>query len=280
MAHVPSERTFDEVKHLASFYNGLPAIADRYTFLCRQGDRAAHNDADPFMAPARHPPAMSANDFVVRLCKYAHSSPQVFICSIVFLERYIDRTGTSVNSRNFHRLLLTAFVVAAKLRDDVYYTNSYYASIGGLDPHVVNALEIAMLKALDWEVAVRTEEFEAVQNAINTQAKVWVPRTKPRRVTPTLAAVDAARESRALSDPIIPPAGTAQGGAIRAARSLPNRRSASPVTGTGSARGRKVPPRAAAPSSGTGRPAPRGKTGGVRRKDVPSLSSGREWTTA
>eukprot|EP00756_Hemistasia_phaeocysticola_P014723 Hpha_TRINITY_DN15356_c1_g1::TRINITY_DN15356_c1_g1_i4::g.90906::m.90906 len=278
MAHPPNLRSFDEVKHLPSFYDGLPVIADRYTLLCRQGDSAASNDADPFMV--RHLPCMSPNDFVVRLCKYAHSSPQVFICSIVFLERYIDRTGTSVNSRNFHRLLLTAFVVAAKLRDDVYYTNSYYASIGGLDPHVVNALEIAMLKALDWEVAVRTEEFEAVQNAINTQAKVWVPRTKPRRVTPTLAAVDAARESRALSDPIIPPAGTAQGGAIRAARSLPNRRSASPVTGTGSARGRKVPPRAAAPSSGTGRPAPRGKTGGVRRKDVPSLSSGREWTTA
>lgn len=275
MAHVPSERTFEEVKHLASFYNGLPVIADRYTMLCRQGDRGTHNDSDPFSAPARHPPAMSANDFVVRLCKYAHSSPQVFVCSVVFLERYIDRTGISVNSRNFHRLLLTAFVVAAKLRDDVYYTNSYYASIGGLEPQVVNTLEIEMLKALDWEVAVTTKEFEVVQDAISSQAKVWVQRTRPRRATPVLAAVDAARESREESAPTGPsPAqGTAQGGAIRAARSLPHQRSASPATSR-----RKVPLKATAPS-GTGRPAPRGKTGGVRRKDMP-LSSGREWMTA
>eukprot|EP00756_Hemistasia_phaeocysticola_P003078 Hpha_TRINITY_DN12056_c0_g1::TRINITY_DN12056_c0_g1_i2::g.140976::m.140976 len=104
MAHVPSERNFGEVQHLSSFHKCLPAIADRYTALCGAGDKAARTaDSDPFCAPARHPPAMSGHDFVVRLCKYAHSSPQVFVVAIIFMERYLDRTATPVTSRNFHR---------------------------------------------------------------------------------------------------------------------------------------------------------------------------------
>lgn len=270
MAHVPNERSFQEVSHLPCFHGALPAIADRYTVLCRQGDLDAVRSAlDPFRAPGDQLPALSAYDFMVRLCKYAHSSPEAFVVAAVFLQRYVDRTGTLITSRNFHRMLLTAFVVAAKLRDDVYYTNSYYASIAGLDPQVINALEIKMLKALDWEVSVTTEEFEAVQHALVSNAKVCTqPRTfRGRDRTPD--SVDAAYHATTYP---------AQGSGVRAARSLPQipGQKGSHGQAPPGSRGHSVAP----PSKSAVAARPSKATGGTRRKDAPVWDSCRgEWTT-
>jgi len=271
MAHVPNMRSFQEVSHLPAFHVAMPAIADRFTELCRLGDLdAVHSESDPFSAPGNELPSLSAHDFMVRLCKYAHSSPQVFVVAIVFLQRYVDRTGTVLTSRNFHRVLLTAFVVAAKLRDDVYYTNSYYASIAGLDSQVINALEIKMLKALDWEVSVTTEEFKAMQHIIASKAKVCTQPRTFRGTDRTPDSVDAAYHT------VMHPA---QGSAVRAARSLPQVPGQRGSRGQSSslARGHTVTP----PSKSAVAARPSKVSVATRRKDAPVWNNTRrEWTTA
>eukprot|EP01065_Artemidia_motanka_P042441 TRINITY_DN569_c1_g3_i1.p1 TRINITY_DN569_c1_g3~~TRINITY_DN569_c1_g3_i1.p1 ORF type:complete len:308 (+),score=102.91 TRINITY_DN569_c1_g3_i1:212-1135(+) len=232
MAVVPSTRTFSEVEHLPCYVDILPLISERYHSLCVQND----GQKDPVPADMRafcssQPPAMSVNDFIVRLCKYGHCSPETFVVMIIFLERCLERSSCPVNSKTFLRLILGSFVVAAKLRDDVYYTNAYYASIGGLTTGHVNAMEIALLRSIDWDVGVAQEEFEKVRERMQMKEKVWVlPRSGlRRRATPPMAAVDAARRSRVAESVDSPPEKVA------------------------------APPSAPAPKVGSGsRPAPRG----------------------
>ncbi len=56
-------------------------------------------------------------------------------------------------------------MISAKLRDDEYYSNAYYSSIGGVSPAEMNALELQLLKDLDWDLYVDAEEFYTVVTA-------------------------------------------------------------------------------------------------------------------
>eukprot|EP01062_Namystynia_karyoxenos_P025415 TRINITY_DN199_c0_g2_i1.p2 TRINITY_DN199_c0_g2~~TRINITY_DN199_c0_g2_i1.p2 ORF type:complete len:336 (+),score=112.45 TRINITY_DN199_c0_g2_i1:98-1009(+) len=209
MAHVPSSRTFSEVQQLPAYHAALPAIAERYHGLCVQNDRSSVDIPEEYTVfYGTEPPGMSVNDFLVRLCKYGHCSPQTLVVMVIFLERFLERTGCVVTSRSVHRLMLGAFIVAAKLRDDVYYTNVYYSSIGGLSPQKVNVMEHKMLFGISWDIACSNQEFKEVVAAITAKEAVWVqPRSGARRrASPTMSAVDAARlqHRRAQPQPVSP----------------------------------------------------------------------------
>eukprot|EP01065_Artemidia_motanka_P022644 TRINITY_DN2684_c0_g2_i2.p2 TRINITY_DN2684_c0_g2~~TRINITY_DN2684_c0_g2_i2.p2 ORF type:complete len:302 (+),score=105.42 TRINITY_DN2684_c0_g2_i2:98-907(+) len=170
MAHVPSSRTFAEVESLRSYNRITPHTVEQYTKLCRQNDAMdGISKHEPTMFYSTEMPLVSVNDFLVRLTKYAHSSNQVFVVMKIFMDRYVQRTGMIVNSRSVHRLALTCFVLAAKLRDDVYYTNSYYACIGGLPTFKLNLMERAVLIGLDFDITVSRQQFEQTLAAVPAQ---------------------------------------------------------------------------------------------------------------
>lgn len=50
-------------------------------------------------------------------------------------------------------------MVAAKFADDFFYKNEYYAKIGGISKLEINALELQLLKNLNYNLYIATEEF-------------------------------------------------------------------------------------------------------------------------
>lgn len=60
----------------------------------------------------------------------------------------------AVTSCTVHRLLLTAVMLAAKLMDDKYYNNAYYAKIGGITTLELNHMELEMLHMLEYRTYV------------------------------------------------------------------------------------------------------------------------------
>lgn len=150
-----SRRSFTEVDALASYNDCLPVIADLLGSLAKQN--SAVMTATPFDGAKVAP--VSAKDYLVRICKYGYSSPEVFVLMVVFLDRLTANTGIEVTPLNLHRLILAAFVLAAKLRDDTYYSNRYYASIGGVSLQEMNALEQSFLTLSDWRLFVDEQEY-------------------------------------------------------------------------------------------------------------------------
>jgi len=106
-------------------------------------------------------PSMSVKDYLARIHKYFVCSDECYVLALIYIDRLgkIDPAMTVCNL-SVHRLLVIAVMVAAKFHDDIYYSNNYYAKVGGLTLKEVNALEAKMLTLVDWHVYVGPEEYE------------------------------------------------------------------------------------------------------------------------
>ena len=159
MASIPNRKSFSDVGKLPSFTTALPGIAELLNKMVAKGDaKGPNNERTAF--DGSKPAPVSIQDYLIRMCKYGYCSHEVFICMVIYLGRIRAKVGTTFTSCNIHRLLLTSFVVAAKLRDDTYYSNKYYASIGGVSLQDMNKMEQQFLKCTAWELHISKKEYD------------------------------------------------------------------------------------------------------------------------
>ena len=82
--------------------------------------------------------------------------------------------ATIVNINTFlclSRLVLTVVVIAAKILNDLYYTNSYMASIGGISLQNINQLEEFFIDVLDWNLHITVEEFDFFSDCVKSHSE-------------------------------------------------------------------------------------------------------------
>mmetsp|Transcript_57659 Transcript_57659/g.151738 ORF Transcript_57659/g.151738 Transcript_57659/m.151738 type:complete len:131 (+) Transcript_57659:740-1132(+) len=65
-----------------------------------------------------------------------------------------------MNSLNVHRLMLSSIMVAAKFLDDFYYSNEFWAKIGGVPNNELNTLELEFLFLTNFDLHVRREVYD------------------------------------------------------------------------------------------------------------------------
>ncbi len=82
---------------------------------------------------------------------------------VLRLEAMSPRGTVLVTSRSAHRVLLVALVLAIKFLDDQYYSNGYYANVGGVELEELNELERRMLVGLDHRLWVEPDEIEELE---------------------------------------------------------------------------------------------------------------------
>lgn len=88
-----------------------------------------------------------------------HCSPSCFILARIYLDRVSTLCG--IDQCSAHRSLLLSLVLAVKFQDDVFYTNSYYAKVGGIAVEELNELESLFLQLLDYHLCVKEAVFAA-----------------------------------------------------------------------------------------------------------------------
>lgn len=65
--------------------------------------------------------------------KYMGGSPIIFVFALVLIDRIQEYNEEFfMTSRNVHRLMITASVIATKYFDDFYFKNTFYAKLGGI----------------------------------------------------------------------------------------------------------------------------------------------------
>jgi hypothetical protein len=105
-------------------------------------------------------PSITMPDYFKRIAKYSHCSAECHIIALIYIDRHVKTREIPITFRNIHRLVIVAVMVAAKLRDDIYYSNAYYASIGGVSNREINELEVELLLSLNWDTYVSFEEYD------------------------------------------------------------------------------------------------------------------------
>jgi len=112
-------------------------------------------------------PQLSIGNYLARLHKYFCATNECYVLALVYMDRVskID-PNLALSLMNAHRLLATCAMVAAKYNDDAYYSNSYYAKVGGLTLKELNMLEARLIKLLDWKLLVSPEEYQLYHDLV------------------------------------------------------------------------------------------------------------------
>eukprot|EP01016_Furgasonia_blochmanni_P010840 TRINITY_DN1468_c0_g1_i2.p1 TRINITY_DN1468_c0_g1~~TRINITY_DN1468_c0_g1_i2.p1 ORF type:complete len:401 (+),score=130.03 TRINITY_DN1468_c0_g1_i2:3-1205(+) len=143
---------------------------------------------------AKSIPPIGVRDYLTRLSKFTHCSPECFIFALIYIDRFTERHPNFViNSFNVHRLLITSLVVAAKFFDDRYYNNEYYGKVGGVSNVELNLLEIKFLHSLNYKLHVTPKTFYEYRSRL-----IPVPVPKPT-APPVVASQRLARRPLSLN---------------------------------------------------------------------------------
>eukprot|EP01063_Lacrimia_lanifica_P036655 TRINITY_DN7330_c0_g1_i1.p1 TRINITY_DN7330_c0_g1~~TRINITY_DN7330_c0_g1_i1.p1 ORF type:complete len:313 (+),score=134.87 TRINITY_DN7330_c0_g1_i1:187-1125(+) len=192
-------RTFKEVEQNGSYHPVLLHIVARVTELHQQNDAQATANPEWPAFDGLWAASVTVNDYTVRLCKYAGCSPNVFAVMAV----YLDRAGQKLafTGINVHRVLLAAFIVAAKFLDDQRVSLQHYGNIAGLPLADVRAVEAAFLECLEWDLYVSPEEAAQAHTLTFGPA----PTPPPHPISPTSSDHSFVFSAESGSSPIVSP---------------------------------------------------------------------------
>jgi len=115
------------------------------------------------------PPDISISHYLERIRRYFGCSNECFVLSLVYIDRIVKlHEDFSISILNIHRLLVTSVMLAAKFFDDVYYSNAFYARVGGVRTREINILEAHFLSLLDFHLFVTPQEYDQYRNNVLT----------------------------------------------------------------------------------------------------------------
>lgn len=123
--------------------------------------------ADPefYMFHSISPPSISVHDYLESIHKYFRCSDACLAGAMVYIYRLLQRyPDFAVNDHCIHRLLAVSVVISVKINDDIHYNNGHFATVCGLSVTEMNFLEATLLKLLNWEVHITSEEYEMYQD--------------------------------------------------------------------------------------------------------------------
>lgn len=100
--------------------------------------------------------------------------------ALIYLRR-VGAAGVPLNRLTIHRLLSTALIIAAKMRDDTYYGLSYYAQVTGFDQHDVKEMEEHLLGLLHFDAGVQVAEYMATLSEMLAAHSGAVQAQQPNR---------------------------------------------------------------------------------------------------
>lgn len=115
---------------------------------------------------AMRTPSINIRDYLLRIEKYSGCSPECFVMALIYIDRFIQRTGFKLNAFNVHRIVITSIVLAVKFFDDQYFDNAYYAKVGGVPCGEMNSLELEFLFQTNFSLHVHADEYARYYNEL------------------------------------------------------------------------------------------------------------------
>ena len=92
-----------------------------------------------------------------------------------------------INSHSVYRVIITSYgslflcscrlMLAAKYFDDVYYTNAFYADVGGINPDELNMLEVDFLCKICFNLYVTPQEYQKYYDNLKEHCSLLLPRS-------------------------------------------------------------------------------------------------------
>jgi len=136
-------------------------------------------------------------DCLASLARRLPLSCEAFTLSLYYIDLLQSAHDGLVTWLNIERLFAVGIVLASKFAYDRVYTNNYYARVLGVDVTMLNRMEVAMLRLLDFNLTPNPERWTqlhafvasvAFETVLPTNTGFAQPATPGRLAVPSLAA--------------------------------------------------------------------------------------------
>ncbi|KAL4781937.1 cyclin-domain-containing protein [Aspergillus varians] len=104
---------------------------------------------------SKREPPITLKEYISRLHRYCPLSTGVYLSASLYITRIanVDRV-IAVNRKNMHRLVLAGLRVAMKTVEDLNYSHSRVAKVGGVTERELTRLELSFCFLVDFELRV------------------------------------------------------------------------------------------------------------------------------
>jgi len=137
--------------------------------LIESNEASGAQNSMPTIFDAVTPPSISIRMYLRRIVEYVKCSGESAVMTLIYIDRLIERRAFAVTALNAHRLVITSVLVASKCFDDEFYSNGFFAQVGGVSVKELNKLEREFLFLLQFSTHVTPTMYTQYANGL-TQA--------------------------------------------------------------------------------------------------------------
>ena len=112
-------------------------------------------------------PAITINKYIMRIVKYSRPAYASIITTLIYIDKICETSNLILTKVNIHRLLLSCFLMSIKFNEDDYYSNEYYAKVGGVSLDELNKLEETILSLLDFSLFIDDELYDNYEKQLS-----------------------------------------------------------------------------------------------------------------
>ena len=143
----------------------IEIISDLLNNICEENkdkSEIINKNIKPFMT--QNIPSMSIKDYLLRLSRFTKMSESTIIIILIYIDRISNLNNFRLTYRNIYKLILSAMVVAIKYNEDIFYSSSIYAKLGGLSISELNYLEFEFLILIKFSLFIEKDLFDKYKN--------------------------------------------------------------------------------------------------------------------
>lgn len=112
-------------------------------------------------------PRISLSDYLARIFKYTKIEDSTLTLSLIYIDRLFRRKKIVLTEYNVHRILMSSLLISIKFNEDKYYSNTFYAKIGGMEVKQLNAIEIEFIIGINFDLYLDNKVFEKYEKTLS-----------------------------------------------------------------------------------------------------------------
>ena len=112
-------------------------------------------------------PQISIKKYLTRIMKYSKPETSTVIICLIYIDKICENSTLQLSIYNIHRIILSCMILALKYNEDDYYSNKYYAKVGGISLKELNELEYNIMVLLQFNFFIDDITYEKYQAQLN-----------------------------------------------------------------------------------------------------------------
>ena len=88
------------------------------------------------------------------------------ILILIYIDKICRNNNFRLNYFNIHKLIITSMLVSIKYNEDEYFSNNFYAKVGGISVKDLDFLEYVFLTLIDFQLFVDEDLYNKYSNYI------------------------------------------------------------------------------------------------------------------